>query len=215
MKILFQIGFNKCGTMSLHNFFLNNDIKSIHWAGAKLANKIYENKKNGVSLLSGYEEYQAFVDMEDADKQQYVAIDLFKDLYRQYPDAIFIFNDRNVEKWIQSRLKHGLYAKRCMEAIGLNSIDEVKEYWRKQYIDHKHNVLEFFGDKLNFIYFKIDEKNSNDKLIEGLLKNKVDIKNKFFPHAQKTSDKINKQLPDKDASSLRDAVLNFVKKRFG
>lgn len=38
MKI-FQIGFNKCGAVSLHKFFLDNGLKSIHWDNGNLAKK--------------------------------------------------------------------------------------------------------------------------------------------------------------------------------
>jgi len=215
MKLFFQIGFNKCGTKSLHKFFLNNDINSIHWGKGKLANKIYENKENGVSLLSGYEEYQAFTDMEDPLRQQYVAIDFFKELYQEYPEAIFIFNDRNLDDWIESRTNHmhGQYPSVCMKAIGLNSTDETKDYWRKQHLEHKQNVLTFFGDKVNFIYFKIDDENSTEAFIKSLLKNNVDVKNKRFPHAHKTFSqprkKSRKKFRKKPTNIFKNAALNL------
>ena len=42
---IFQIGFNKCATVSLHKFFESNGLKSIHWDKGRLAKTIYKNSK--------------------------------------------------------------------------------------------------------------------------------------------------------------------------
>lgn len=61
---IFIIGFNKTATRAFHNLFKNSEIKSIHWDNGKLAEKIVNNDKEDLPLLTGYEEFIAFSDME-------------------------------------------------------------------------------------------------------------------------------------------------------
>ena len=39
MTKIFQIGFNRCGTGSLYNFFKENGFISIHWDSGEIAKK--------------------------------------------------------------------------------------------------------------------------------------------------------------------------------
>ena len=59
-----------------------------------------------------------------------VHVDLFADLYKEFPDSIFIFNDRDPQDWIASRLKHsgGLYAEKAKKRLNTESLNEVKDY---------------------------------------------------------------------------------------
>ena len=41
--LIFQIGFNKCGTRSLYHFFKDNGIPSIHYDGGKIAKSMFQN----------------------------------------------------------------------------------------------------------------------------------------------------------------------------
>ena len=63
---IFQIGFNKCGTLSLWNLFNSySKLKSIHWDYGNLAQTIYNNIYSDIYLpLDSYEDYTYFGDME-------------------------------------------------------------------------------------------------------------------------------------------------------
>jgi sulfotransferase family protein len=80
-------------------------------------------------LLAGYEEFDAFTDMECLDEFGTTCLEgykLYPHLPAQYPNAVFILNTRNREDWIRSRLVHGKkisYAKRAMAFYGAASID--------------------------------------------------------------------------------------------
>ena len=61
---VFQIGFNKCGTSTLHRFFELNGFRSVHWDRGTLAQRLYRNLTEGKSLIAGYEHFETFADME-------------------------------------------------------------------------------------------------------------------------------------------------------
>jgi hypothetical protein len=95
---IFQIGFNKCGTRSMHNFFIDLGLKSFHkWE--KLSPTIQTNIKNNECLLKGVDDYDCFLDCVEI-------LDNYKLLDLQYPNSLFILNTRNRDDWITSRLTH-------------------------------------------------------------------------------------------------------------
>ncbi|MFT5760776.1 MAG: hypothetical protein ACI9LM_005563 [Alteromonadaceae bacterium] len=195
MYKIIQIGFNKCGTTSLHDFFLANNIASVHYKDCHgpIASFIYHNNKLGLPLLSGYDQYTAFLDMEyyvDGQGDRYVSLDFYQKLYEQYPEAIFILNERNVGDWLSSRKNHlsGRYIERNMLGMSLTE-GEVIELWRSQYLAHIESVLFFFScrPEANFIYLNIDNDQPN-KLANNLRKFGVDIFRNELPHSLKTTD---------------------------
>ena len=71
---------------------------------------MYANLAEGRELLAGYEEFDAFTDMEYLDEFGTTYLEgykLYPHLAAQYPNAVFILNTRNREDWIRSRLVHG------------------------------------------------------------------------------------------------------------
>lgn len=106
---MFQIGFNKCGTTSLHEFFEKAGLRSIHWGEGYLAPRMEENIKAGRRAISGYEEYDAFTNMDYFCEHREVEIgrQQFQVLAKQEPDARFILNIRDVGAWIRSRTRMG------------------------------------------------------------------------------------------------------------
>jgi hypothetical protein len=149
---IFQIGFNKCGTTSLHVFFQKNNIPSIHWHDGRLAKTMYDNYKHGQKLLSKeYSKYTAFFDMENCLEGIYIAQLLFKKLDKEYPGAKFILNTRNKEKWIKSRLQHNLpFCNKPTKYITvcalLNNVseNEMVSKWRHEWDEHHAAVKKYF-----------------------------------------------------------------------
>ena len=211
---IFQIGFNKCGTLSIHDFLVENGIRSVHYLKGDLANTIFDNHKNGVDLLSGLGEFDAFSDMESLTSEafQYVANDLFKELHQAYPEAIFILNTRNVENWIESRLRHGggtyLDRYRCI-------LDQPKagviKFWRAQYESHIKNVKHYFAQHpdAHFIHLALDTCEP-DELGLFLTKAGIKLKSLTLPHVHKS---LGKRSPQKKQhlSALLDAAWYFKK----
>jgi hypothetical protein len=156
MKI-FQIGFNRCGTASIHHYLVANGVRSVHQDEGRLVQRMFANLANGDDLLAGYEEFDAFTDMEflDSSGTYLEGYKLFPYLAAQYPDAVFILNTREREAWIRSRLAHGRkisYAQRAMRHYNVNTIDALTDLWRADWERHHHRVTEFFAGK-NYRFF--------------------------------------------------------------
>ncbi len=181
MKI-FQIGFNKCGTVSLHKFFLHNGLKSIHWDSGNLAKKIYQNYKKDKPLLNGYSGYDCFTDMESQKDNIFIYLTLFKELDKQYPGSKFILNVRNKENWINSRINHRDYLEVHQKITGYNK-EEVIQLWKKEWDNHLNDVKEYFGDREDLLIFDIETE--VPKLIEFMSKI-IQIKSDKFGHYNQT-----------------------------
>ena len=198
-KKIFQIGFNKTGTGSIYQFLLDNDIKSVHWAGGKISRIMHLNDLNGDPLLKGLEEYQGFTDMEHNLKDGgffYASERYFKELDKQYPGSLFIFNYRNIDKWILSRSKHsnGMYLLNAMIKDGLDR-DEIFSQWRQEYKTHMQNVEDYFREKDNCLLLNIEDTN-NELLGEFLRKHGLSIRSMSLGHHHKTE--------------VKDTAPNFV-----
>jgi hypothetical protein len=163
IKII-QIGFNKCGTQSLNEYYELNGFKCVHWDSGKLAKTIKSNHRLGKRILEGYENYDFISDMEivnDHDDLILAFKDYFKNMECQYPDAKFILNTRNVFDWISSRAQHGgsgdnNYLKRYMRKLNLSS-DQVLKLWMREWYEHHFNVISYFQGMLDkLLIFDID-----------------------------------------------------------
>ena len=107
MTIFFQIGFNRCGTRAIHNFFGASRIPSVHYDSGSLATTMFDNLDKGRYILEGYKQFRAFSDMELLTHDRYLeAYRLYPQIMDQVPDAKFILNVRDPDRWIISRLNH-------------------------------------------------------------------------------------------------------------
>jgi len=161
---IFQIGFNKCGTRTIHNFFLRNGVKSAHWENNKLADTIHKNYNNNLPLLTGIDKYTVYTDMENVDTQIYAHILYYKELDRQYPNSKFILNIRDRDKWITSRLNHNNLKSGKYLITTMNYYDYTEEQvinmWINDWENHIRDVKDYFKDRPNdLLIFDIEEDN--------------------------------------------------------
>ena len=166
MKI-FQIGHHRCGTTSFHRFFNLFKIPSCHMnAGTKdsplfLGKILVDNLANNKPLLSTVEHFVAYTDMEYGNniKHRKVGYKLYQQLDQQYPDSLFILNNRPIDNWINSRLKlnGGNWAKNM--AKGYNSHDEMLEAWKSDYHDHHKEVRDYFFGRDCLLDYDIENDN--------------------------------------------------------
>ena len=126
---IFVIGFNKCGTTSLHTLFKSCNINSVHMSGL-----------NSQDILELASKYDAITDGNHYN---------FQDYYDKYPNSLFILNTRPIYKWLLSRYKHHShlcnnknYQSWCWPA----SIQRTTN-WIKTRTQHYKNVKDFFKDK--------------------------------------------------------------------
>lgn len=183
---IFQIGLNKCGTLSLCYFFscTKQRIKSIHWDGGKLAKTIMNNISAERYILSGYDNFRFFSDMEccfktDHGYDWFFAYEYFEELDKQCPGSKFILNTRNVDSWIKSRLSHKtefvlnqfdktekvdscFYSERFLpwasRKKGINlSKDDLVKLWKDEREEHHEKVLSYFkGREQDLLVFDLD-----------------------------------------------------------
>ena len=120
---IFQIGFNKCGTRTIHRYLTRNGVSSVHWDAGRLAKRMYANLAEGRELLAGYEEFDAFTDMEYLDEFGTTYLEgykLYPYLAAQYPNAVFILNTRNREAWDSKPIgtwKKGILCETCNDVL--------------------------------------------------------------------------------------------------
>jgi hypothetical protein len=195
---IFQIGFDKCGTVTLAEFFRKNGIAAVHRDNGKLAESIYQNHLQNKSLLNQeYLKYILFTDMEKIDMQQPLNIGmmLFKELDQQYPGSKFILNTRDKSAWLKSRALSRSTANSTLltrTAIRQNKTEQqVLLQWAEEWDKHHRAVLEYFKDRPNdLIVFNI-EKDPPQKLVD-FFKKSYKLNPKLYLHLNRTADKVQK-----------------------
>ncbi len=187
---VFQIGFNKCGTRTIHRFLRMNGMRCIHWDDGELARTMFRNLANGDRLLQGYDEdFDVFTDMEWVTRNCILeGFKLYPYLARDYPDARFILNTREREDWVKSRSKHGggSYMGKWKRESELDA-DALADMWRADWDRHHTRVTEFFAGKpKQFAQFHI-AKDSAQVLADLLSDQPIDIS--LYGHVGKTKAK--------------------------
>jgi hypothetical protein len=180
---IFQIGFNKCGTVSLYHFFEDNGLKPIHWGMGMLATTIKYNHNNNLPLLKGYEKYDVFTDMENVHQNLYIHLTHYKELDKQYPNSKFILNLRPIDNWIKSRVNHPNYLNVFKQMTGFDE-EGVINLWKKQWYDHIESVQDYFKDRPNDLLV-FDIETEQNKLIQ-FMSEYIELKSTDFGHHNKT-----------------------------
>jgi len=178
MKI-FQIGFNRCGTVSLWKYFEAQQIKAVHWEYGNLARSMYCQIKRGGKLLQNYKDTVFFSDMESdlmIDGKPgwlYAHVDYYKLLDEQYPGSKFILNTRKVDDWLASRSHFCMSPNgdkeeylSCAKTIHNTDKEGVYALWHKQWNDHHKDVREHFKSRSqDLLIYDIDVDDSS-KIVE-------------------------------------------------
>ena len=175
---VFQIGFNKCATRSLHHLFRKSGHKALHYHYGRLATAMDRRLKKGLAPVPArWANVTFFSDMETikGDKPIVEFADSFKDLDRIYPNAIFVLNTRSQDRWIKSRLAHGggAYLKAYMKKHGQTK-EQVITAWRRKW-DKRHREVKrhFKGRPRKLLVYDI-EKDRPEK-IARFFKGRIDI----------------------------------------
>lgn len=170
---VFQIGFSKCGTSTLADFFMRNGVPTVHHDFGHLAASIFRNAQAGVPLLAPqYAQYAVFTDMERMyeDPPLSVGMSLFKELDQQYPGSKFILNTRNKQAWLHSRAKHHVGSQAGPTLLEINakilnlSAEEVLAQWSREWDEHHQAVLEYFKDRPDDLLVFDIEQDTPEKL---------------------------------------------------
>ena len=152
---LFFIGFNKCGTRSLHRYFAECGLSSFHGGGhhnvqvAILRNIVFD-----APCLQGHDSYDVYADV-DAIRSQFRHVD------KDYPGSKFVLNVRDVDRWILSRLNHmnGRYVDFLNLVWGVDrDWREWVDRWRTEFAQHEQATATYFkGRASDFLRFDIEK----------------------------------------------------------
>jgi hypothetical protein len=139
MSKIFCIGLNKTGTNSLHEALTRLGFASLHWGGHECAGLITRALNEGLLLLHYVESYDAYSDI--------VPITLnFELADRQYPGSKFIMTLRELDPWLDSRVRHvqrNIAAQKRGE-YGGKWLKIEPEVWKLEYLLHHKKVSEYF-----------------------------------------------------------------------
>jgi hypothetical protein len=145
--IVICCGLPKTGTKSLVKALKILGFKSEHYVHSSITSKLANKKDIFQKLDEGLE-----ATAENA------GIICYKEIYKRYPDSVFIYTKRDIESWLNSckyhltkryPLKHKNVTKITLIVRDMTwgTIKYNKEKLIKQYKKQEREVLEFFKDK--------------------------------------------------------------------
>ena len=133
---IFQVGFNRCGTRALTDFFEVGGLQCIHWDSGRLAQTLEANQHAGLPILTSLETFDFYADMEYVTESKIIeAYRWHRTILDQVADSKFILNVRDVDDWVASRLRHPGYAS-CYERYYDLDRAAVVRKWRHDWHEH-------------------------------------------------------------------------------
>ena len=126
---------------------------------------ILANIALGRPALDGLDQYDAYLDVRAVQEQ-------FRVLDRDYPGSKFVFNTRNVDRWIVSRLNHldGSYVTLMNFHYGVDlSWSEWVARWRRQFTDHENAINQHFGLRRDSDFLRFDVEADKPSVLAAFL----------------------------------------------
>ena len=174
--------------MSFHRLFEMMSLKSAHWLVDEgyVGELIDKAKSEDKKLFHYLEDFDCMTQMDvclDENLNFWPQIDLYREIYEQYPEALFVLNKRPAKHILRSFKKWGTVYERIITYSAIKNYrgantDEKILNWID---DHFSDVHEFFRDKENYIEFNI-ESDSIEALRKPL---NIPPHIKEFPHSNK------------------------------
>lgn len=149
------IGFNKCATRSFARLFKKAGHPVVHqklsrfvrpFGPRKLGTIMQANQRAGLPVFSGIDNYLFYGDLICSTPEgSFDGNSLFREIIRDYPNAILILNLRSCDDWVRSRLQHGHgeFAARELRARGCVDLVELSGRWREDWDSHLREVRSF------------------------------------------------------------------------
>ena len=177
---VFIIGFNKCGTRTLHQFFQKNGFPSVHGGSCHLAIHMTLNCIQGRRVFFGYDEkFRVFSDLTFLNNRISIeANSFFRTMDKDYPGSFFIYNTRNIQKWIASRLRHvglsGSFLERYCNVLQTSDQNVVVDRWIEERTRFERDLNDYFGESDRLLVLDI-ESDQPAKLISSFLGMDLDV----------------------------------------
>ncbi|WP_133468413.1 sulfotransferase [Paraglaciecola marina] len=187
-KVIFDIGFNKCGTRTVNAMMKKAGYVAKHWRGGELALDVKYAYENNDIPLKQFPKTDFFSDMvSEKPGSFFEAYKCFKFLAESYPNSLFIITERNVDAWIKSRINHGNgHSVNCYKKqFGFSTLDEVEKFWREDWESHRANVDAYFSnEERKHRLLKLNIETPDFKAISTFLDKK--ITSDYWGHEGKT-----------------------------
>lgn len=171
--ILFGIGLNKTGTISLHEALTILGRRSLHWGGPEVRRTIERALAEDRPLVSDFPDHDAFSDI-------WVLSEHFALLDQQYPGSRFVLTTRDLDAWLRSRTLH-VERNRARQARGEYSgdfLDIDLEGWTAQYREHHRAVRAHFGDRPDLLELDVTRGDGYERLCPFL---GLPVRDEAFP----------------------------------
>jgi len=176
------LGQNKTGTRSIVSLLSGCGYRCAHWESGRVAATICANIDNGVPALTGLDQWDAFTDMDPSRKIQALisrretTFELtagwyqFESLFADYPDAFFILNTRNHERWLKSLTRHFKRRGKSDPSFMVEDYIAIRTSAKEQ---HENSVRIFYekNPNANFLEVDIEEPDAGKKIISFLNEN--------------------------------------------
>ena len=164
--MIILLGFPKTASMSFDYLFTQLGLKSLHWSydGNYIGYLIYQAKRENKPLLYYFNGIDAITEMNVCIYKEYnywPQLELYKELYEQNQDSIFILNRRDPYKLLESWKNWGpLYTN--FTTFNPDLLNKYQGTTDEKFIqmvnDHYNNILNYFKDipDAKFIEYNID-----------------------------------------------------------
>lgn len=174
---IFIVGFNKSGTTTLHQYFKSNNLSSVHWDGGRMAVAMQANCIASRPVMSGYDRaFTAFSDMVFLNEKIHIEGNAqFRNMDADYPQSYFIYNTRNIDDWIASRLSHdsGRFFGLSKAAYRTADKDKIIKIWKDTRLNFEADIRQYFQSSPRFLELDINAADPQ-KMVNGFLKRDFD-----------------------------------------
>ncbi len=157
--LVFGIGLNKTGTISLHEALTTLGYRSLHWGGPEVRLRIEAARDEGRPLVSDFPEYDAFSDIWRLSEN-------FGLLDAQYPGSRFVLTTRPLDAWLTSRRLH-VERNRIRRDEGTYTGDFLEidpQAWTEEYEGHHARVVAYFAGRPDLLVMDITAGDGYDLL---------------------------------------------------
>tara|TARA_R110001606_G_scaffold327262_1_gene474102 strand:+ start:23759 stop:24469 length:711 start_codon:yes stop_codon:yes gene_type:complete len=166
---IFIIGPNRCATTSFHRFFHRNGLRALHCriGSMYLAKEIRDRLGDDEALKAFLSQWTVFSDFVYlTNEEHYEAHGLYETYARLFPEAYFILNDRDVERWIASRLSFkDDFLERYLSVHG-GTAEDAEARWREEFSQHREAALAFFAGNPRFAHVQIGQQTQAGNIID-------------------------------------------------
>lgn len=135
-----------------------------------MAQTMVANCLSNKKILDGYDNrFNVFSDLCFTNFNIHIEANrFFRVMDRDYPGSYFIYNTRDTERWIQSRLNHSYndvtLKSRFFSIFNTTDIEVLKKIWRNEKSQFEFELREYFKNSSKFVTIDIESDNVSEAM---------------------------------------------------